>query len=64
MLTSEILFHSEIYEIVLNNNDQILSITSLGDEYISVFNQFRGKHLKVKNSDWKETLEEIISLSK
>lgn len=57
-------YDNERYDIVVNNNNQSLSFTSLGGEYISVFYQFKGKYLKIKNPEWKETLEEIILLSK
>lgn len=52
------------YEIKIdfNNAQDFLMIDCIGNEYISVTNQFNGKHLKINNSGWKATLEQIISL--
>ncbi len=59
-------YDKEHYEIVAKDSDQDLwlSMHSLGGEYISLANQFSGKHLKIKNPDWKKTIEEILYLSK
>ncbi len=52
-----------IIQIDYNNQQDFLTIDCIGNEYISVTNQFSGKHLKINNSDWKDSLENIIALS-
>lgn len=56
----------DMYSIVINDNEAgvWLIIDCIGNEWISVANQFNGKHLKVNNPNWKSTLEEILMLSK
>jgi hypothetical protein len=53
------------YDIIINDNTQRvwLHISSIGGEYISVPDQFGGKHLKINNSHWKDSLEAILALS-
>ncbi|HZK33373.1 MAG TPA: hypothetical protein VFC60_02630 [Tissierellaceae bacterium] len=66
-LSNKVFFDdNDHYWISINSNNQKswLGIRSLGGEYISVFNQFNDKHLKIKNPNWKESLEEILSLTK
>lgn len=53
-----------VIKIDFNNSQDFLNIHSIGNEYISITNQFNGKHLKINNPNWKATLEEIIYLSK
>ena len=53
-----------IIKIDFNNSKDFLYIYCIGNEYISIGDQFNGKHLKINNPNWKATLEEIISLSK
>ncbi len=54
------------YEIMVKKSEKevYLIIHTMGGDYITVPHQFDGKFLKIKNPDWKETIEEIISLSK
>ena len=56
----------DMYSIVINDNEAgvWLTIHCIGNEWISIANQFNGKHLKVNNPNWKSTLEEILVLSK
>lgn len=56
----------DMYSIVINDNEAgvWLTIHCIGNEWISIANQFNGKHLKVNNPHWKSTLEEILALSK
>ena len=56
----------DMYSIVINDNEAgvWLTIHCMGNEWISIANQFNGKHLKVNNPNWKSTLEEILVLSK
>lgn len=53
------------YIIIINDNEAgvWLNIHCIGNEWISIANQFNGKHLKINNPNWKNTLEEIIVLS-
>jgi len=53
------------YTIIIKDNeaDVWLNIHCIGNEWISIANQFNGKHLRVKNPNWKNALEEIIALS-
>ncbi|GAA0725188.1 hypothetical protein GCM10008905_20100 [Clostridium malenominatum] len=53
------------YIIIINDNDAgvWLNIHCIGNKWISIANQFNGKHLKINNPNWKNTLEEIIVLS-
>lgn len=53
-----------LIKIDFNNSQDFLIIHCIGNEYISISNQFNGKHLKINNPNWKSTLEEIIALSK
>ena len=55
----------DMYSIVINDNEAgvWLTIHCIGNEWISIANQFNGKHLKVNNPNWKSTLEEILVLS-
>ncbi len=55
----------DMYSIVINDNDAgiWLNIDCIGNEWISIANQFNGKHLKINNPEWKDTLEKIIVLS-
>lgn len=55
-----------MYSIVINDNEAgvWLTIHCIGNEWISIANQFNGKHLKINNPNWKSTLEEILVLSK
>jgi len=57
---------TEHYTILIdwNNQKDFLIIYSAGNEYISIVNQFDGKHLKVNNPEWETFLKRIISLSK
>lgn len=52
----------DMYDIQIDFNDHqnFISIHCIGNEYISVINQFNGKHLRINNPNWKESLEEII----
>lgn len=56
----------DMYSIVINDNEAgvWLTIHCIGNEWISIANQFNGKHLKINNPNWKSTLEEILVLSK
>jgi len=56
-------FDPNLYDIQIdfNNGQDFLSIHCLGNDYISVTNQFGGKHLKINNEAWVETLEEILA---
>ncbi len=65
-LSSTVRFNDkDMYEIIINDNDAgvWLNIDCIGNEWISIANQFNGKHLKINNPNWKNTLEEIIVLS-
>jgi hypothetical protein len=55
----------DMYSIVINDNEAgvWLTIHCIGNEWISIANQFNGKHLKINNPNWKSTLEEILVLS-
>ena len=57
---------TEHYTILIdwNNQKDFLIIYSAGNEYISIANEFDGKHLKVNNPEWETFLKKIISLSK
>lgn len=46
--------------VIFHNRQDAILIDCIGNEYITVCNQFDGKHLKIKNPHWKESLEEII----
>lgn len=46
-----------------NNQKDFLTINSIGNEYISIANQFDGKHLKINNPEWDTFLKRIISIS-
>lgn len=54
----------DMYAIIINDNEAgaWLNIDCIGNEWISIANQFNGKHLKVDNPNWKNSLEEIILL--
>lgn len=65
-LSNTIRFNDKnMYEIIINDNEADISliIHSIGNEWISIANQYKGKHLKINNPEWKSTLEEIITLS-
>lgn len=47
--------------VIFHNRQDAVLIDCIGNEYITVCNQFDGKHLKIKNPHWKASLEEIIS---
>ncbi|WP_313758387.1 hypothetical protein [Tissierella sp.] len=55
----------DMHEIIINDNeaDVWLIIHCIGNEWISIANQFNGRHLKINNPNWKNTIEEIIALS-
>lgn len=52
----------DMYTIIINDNKAgvWLNIHCIGNEWISIANQFNGKHLRINNPNWKNTLEEII----
>lgn len=52
----------DIYDIQIdfNNYEDFISIHCIGNEYITVTNQFNGMFLKINNRNWKATLEKII----
>ena len=53
----------DMYDIFINFHDgqRYISIHCIGNEYISITDQFGGKHLKIKNPHWKEALEAILA---
>jgi len=53
----------DMYDIFINFHDgqRYISIHCIGNEYISISDQFGGKHLKIRNPNWKETLESILA---
>ena len=51
-----------VIEISFNNTGDFLRIFCFGNECISIPSQFGGKHLKINNSNWENTLKEIIKL--
>jgi len=55
----------DCYDIIITDNKQriYIAISSIGGEYISSSSKFNGKHLRILNSQWKNKLDEIISLS-
>ncbi|HHT84935.1 MAG: hypothetical protein ACOX34_03430 [Bacillota bacterium] len=57
---------TEHYTILIawNNYHDFLHVHCIGNYYISIPDQFGGKHLKVRNPDWGASLKKIISLSK
>ncbi len=57
-------YDKDIYTIKIdfNNSQDFLTIHCIGNEFISIADQFNGKYLKIKNPEWKNKLEEIISL--
>jgi len=65
-LSSTVKFNDkDLYTIIINDNEAgvWLNIHCIGDEWISIADQFNGKHLKINNPNWKNVLEEIITLS-
>lgn len=51
----------DMYDIEVDfGNQQELFIHCIGNEYISVIDQFNDKHLKINNSGWQEALDAII----
>lgn len=46
--------------VIFHNRQDAILIDGIGNEYITVCNQFDGKHLKIKNPHWKESLERMI----
>lgn len=69
MISSGVIYDSEenwkYYNIIINDHEQgvYLSIHSTDGAYISIPDKFNGKHLKILNPQWKNKLEEIITLS-
>lgn len=64
VLSSYVQFYDkDMYDIFINFHDgqRYISIHCIGNEYISITDQFDGKHLKIKNPDWKATLEAILA---
>ena len=55
-------FERTAYDIQVDFQDgrRFLSIHCLGGDYISVVNQFGGKHLKNRNKGWVASLEQIM----
>ncbi len=53
---------TEKYTILIdwNNRNDFLHIYSAGNEYISIPDQFGGKHLKINNPQWETALKGII----
>lgn len=53
----------DMYDIrvVFNNRQDFIGIHCIGNEYISLTDQFDGCHLKNKNPNWKASLEKIIT---
>ena len=43
------------------DNQHVLIIHCIGNQYISIADQFGGRHLKVNNPDWESTIKRIIS---
>lgn len=65
-LSNKVRFYDkDLYTISINDSEAGIwfNIHCIGNEWISIANQFSGKHLKIKNPNWKSTLEEIIELS-
>ncbi len=65
VLSSTVHFYDkDIYTIKIdfNNSQDFLTIHCTGNEFISIADQFNGKYLKIKDPEWKNKLEEIISL--
>lgn len=56
---------TERYTIRIDWKDyqHVLIIHCIGNEYISIADQFGGRHLKVKNPEWEPTIKKIISHS-
>ncbi len=56
---------TEHYTVLIdwNNQQDFLTIHTIGNEYISIVNQFDGKYLKINNPEWESSLKKIISLS-
>ena len=64
VMASWVQFHDkDMYDIFINFHDgqRYISIHCIGNEYISITDQFSGKHLKIQNPDWKEGLEAILA---
>lgn len=51
------------YDILVDygTGQDVLSIHGIDNYYLTVTNQFGGKHLKINNPDWTKTLEEILA---
>lgn len=47
-----------------NNGWNSLRISSVGNEFITINEQFKDRFLKINNPDWEKELKEIISISK
>lgn len=64
LFSSAVTYDGDHYEITASYDEPglFLRINSLGNDYISVAHQFRGKHLKIRNPEWKETIEKILTL--
>lgn len=66
VLSSTVLFQDQDKYLILvdfNNHQDFLTIDIIGNEFISIPDQFDGKHLKVNNQNWKKSIEEIIEFS-
>ena len=64
VLSSMVIFEDQDhYDILIdfNNGQDFISISNIGSEYITVSNQFDGRHLKINNPEWKDTLNGILS---
>lgn len=48
-------------EVVFPETQTVLRIHCIGNEYLSVTDQFDGKHLQNNNPNWKTELEEILA---
>ena len=53
----------DMYDIRIDFNDgqRFLAIHCFANEYITVTDQFDGKHLKINNPDWEVELESILA---
>ena len=53
----------DMYDIRIDFNDgqRFLAIHCFANEYITVTDQFDGKHLKINDPDWKVALETILA---
>lgn len=53
----------DMYDILVDFNDghTFLALHCIGNEWVTVSNQFDGKHLKINNRAWTDGLEAIIA---